>query len=722
MKKYLVALAFCLMGNVALAAQQSKPSPKPADTDVVKISTNLIQVDVTVADGNGKIITDLKPGEIEIYENGKKQTITNFSFVSSGKPVSDARTAPAKSVDKIPVPQLLQSVAPQPSGVRRTIAIVIDDLSMSWESVHFTRDALKKFVTEQMQDGDLVAILRTGGSIGALQRFTTDKRILYTAIDGIKYNALGRGGISALAPIEPTGTETLNLGAGGLPGDGDAQTEAFLARAESRRQALLVSGSLGALMYVVSGMKEMPGRKSVMLFSDGFELFEREKDGTLYSGLTMQGVRKLIEEANRAAVVFYPIDPRGLQVGLLQASDNTRGKSPLSMTAAVNSRRDAMRTSQDGINFLAKETGGFATFNNNDLYGGMKRALDDQSYYLVGYVPDTETFNAATSKYNKLDVKVLRKGAEVRYRSGYFGVTDTKKIAAPLPDKSVGYVRQLRDAVLSPFDVNGITLRLNSLFGSSGANDLYVRSLLYIDANDLSFKDEPDGQKTCSFEVLATSFGSAGELADQIGKTYTVTVKPDIYKQLLAQGLVYHFKFPAKKAGAYQYRVAIRDAVSGLIGAASQFVQVPDLSGGQLTLSSIVLEDMSVDEFQRSFAVGSAVKTDPMTDTALRRIKLGRVYRYSFEVYNTQLDAQKRPTLETRIRVFRDGKLILDGQPKPFDAVGAIEPARLQTVGGLAIGAQMEPGDYILQVIITNNSVGQKRQIGSQIVQFEVVE
>ena len=188
--------------------------------------------------------------------------------------------------------------------------------------------------------------------------------------------------------------------------------------------------------------------------------------------------------------------------------------------------------------------------------------------------------------------------------------------------------------------------------------------MLHIDAADLKFTDEKDGQKTCSFEVLATSFGSDGQLVDQIGKTYTVTVPPEVYSRVLADGIVYHFKFPAKKAGAYQYRVAIRDAVGGNIGAASQFVEVPDVSGGKLTLSSIVVEDMSVDEFQRSFAAGSGIKTDPMRDTALRLIEVGRVYRYSLEIYNAGLDASKKPNLETRIRVFREGKLILDGQAK----------------------------------------------------------
>ena len=147
---------FCSAG---VFAQAVKPTP-PEDNDVVKISTNLIQIDVSVTDKKGKVITDLQPDEIEIYENGIKQTITNFSFVSSVRTSTEA----PKVIDKtaIPVPPVLL----KPENVRRTYALVVDDLSLSFESAYQTRRALKKFVDEQMQEGDLVAIIRTGAGIG----------------------------------------------------------------------------------------------------------------------------------------------------------------------------------------------------------------------------------------------------------------------------------------------------------------------------------------------------------------------------------------------------------------------------------------------------------------------------------------------------------------------------------------------------------------------------
>ena len=715
MQRWFLGLVTILFATTFAAGQDAKPQPTPPD-DVVKITTNLIQVDVTVTDSKGKVVTDLKPEEIEIYENGEKQKITNFSFISSSKTLIEK----PKAVDRnaIPIPQTVL----RPEQIRRTIALVVDDLSLSFESAHYTRRALKKFVDEQMQNGDLVSIVRTGSGIGALQQFTSDKRMLYAAIEKVKWNPMGTAGISAFAPIEATSLETL-----AAAGD-DTVTEEQIQEEKDRmnafndfRSSAFVTGTLGALQYIVTGMGELPGRKSVILFSDGFRLFERDHQGVESSGRVMDFMRQLVDLANRSSVVFYTVDPRGLQTLGLTAADNTSRMTRESMSAAVSERRDQLFETQSALSYLARETGGFAVLNNNDLSGGVRRVLEDQSYYLVAYEPDSDTFDPAKRKFNRLDVKVLRKGVNVRYRSGFFNIAERQKTAVKAPS-SMTPLAQLETALISPFAVSGITLRLNALFGSTGQNSPYVRSLLHVEASDLKFADETDGAKKAVFDVLATSFGDNGQLIDQIGKTYTLIVKPEVYAKILAEGFVYHFKFPVKKPGAYQYRVAIRDVQSERLGSASQFIEVPDLKKNRLTLSSIVLENLTPDEYKKTWELDSPyVPTDPMTDTALRRVKLGSVLRFALEIYNAKLNPLKQPSLQTKLRVFRDGKLVLDGQQKPFEMLGQTDMQNLRTFGAISIGNQMEPGDYILQVVVTDALAKIKQQIATQFVQFEVV-
>ena len=96
----------------------------------------------------------------------------------------------------------------------------------------YARRALKKFVDEQMQEGDLVAIIRTGGGIGALQQFTTDKRQLYAAIDKVRWNPTGTGQIGTFGPMEakPDALPTPDGDTGGTPADPQGQLESFRER------------------------------------------------------------------------------------------------------------------------------------------------------------------------------------------------------------------------------------------------------------------------------------------------------------------------------------------------------------------------------------------------------------------------------------------------------------------------------------------------------------
>ena len=708
MTKFWPMIALLVVFTAPVIAQNATPTPRPTpDDDVVKISTNLIQIDVTVTDAKGKPITDLKPDEIEIYENGEKQKISNFSFVSSVKEIIEQ--GKPTGIAGVPIPK--QRL--RPDQIRRTIALVVDDLSLSFESAYQTRRALKKFVDEQMQDGDLVAIVRTGAGIGALQQFTGDKRMLYAAIERVKWNPNGTGGVSAFAPIDAT-PETGT-------GDDEETEETDTTGGQSLddfRSAVFATGTLGALKYIVSGMSDLPGRKSVILFSDGFKMFETSEDGFQEQGRVMDFLKQLVETANRASVVFYTVDARGLQTAGFTAADNISDTSPEAMNAQAQARRDQLIDTQDGLSFLAEETGGLAIRNNNDLSGGVRRVLDDQSYYLVGYEPDAETFDPVKRKFNALTVKVLRKGAAVRYRSGFFNVADRDKPTLPATRTSA---QQLETALVSPFAVSGINLRLNTLFGNDVKTGSFVRSLLHINAGDLVFADEKDGNKKAVFDVLAVSFGDNGQPVDQIAKTYTLSVKTPAYNKMMTRGIVYHFTFPVKAAGAYQYRVSIRDSQGGKIGSASQFIEVPDLKKKRLTLSSIVLESLTNDEWrQRNASVGTPVLSDPMSDTALRRIRAGSVLRYGLEIYNAKIGPANQPNLQTKIRVFRDGKLILDGMQKPFDLLGQTDLGHLKATGAVAIGEKMVPGDYILQIIVTDTLAKTKQQIATQFVEFEV--
>ena len=204
MQARVVLLWVLLTAASAPASSQNKPgegqqrdsqktSQEKAGSDkeeVVRISVTLVQLDAVVTDKQGRLVTDLRSSDFEIYEDGRKQHITNFSFVSTQPEALPAAATEPRS--KAPLPPGPPTRL-RPNQVRRTIALVVDDLGLSFESTAAVRDALKKFVDQQMQPGDLVAIIRTGAGMGALQQFTADKRELYAAIERVRWNMVGRG-------------------------------------------------------------------------------------------------------------------------------------------------------------------------------------------------------------------------------------------------------------------------------------------------------------------------------------------------------------------------------------------------------------------------------------------------------------------------------------------------------------------------------------------------
>ncbi len=723
MKKLILLVLVIFIAAAGNFAQSPTPTPKTVENDdVVKISTNLIQIDVTVTDKNGKIVTDLKPEDFEVYENDQKQDITNFSFVNSQ---TQTITTPKINKNEVAVP--LPPVPLRAEQVRRTIALVVDDLGLSAESINTVKRSLKKFVDEQMQPNDLVAIILTGKGIGALSQFTSDKNLLYSAIEKIRWNPIGRGGISAFAPVEPTLQEQI-ANSSATPRTNTTETTNSQIQADKDRttgfnefsEDIFSIGTLGSINYVIKGMSELPGRKSIMLFSDGFSICtdtDLRKDAGRCD--QMHGyLKRLTDLSNRAAVTIYTQDARGLAYVGMTSGDNI-SLITQKLDESVMQRTEELRDKQQGLSYLADATGGRATFGSNDLNQAIGKMLaDTQGYYLLGYQPDSETFDAKTNRFNKLLVKVKQNNLTVHYRSGFFGVANAD-INRSQSQKETP-LQQLTKPLTSPFAANEINLKLNTVFGSDSKNGSFLHSFLHIDANDLKFSDKPNGTKEAVFDILAISYGENGAIIDQVGQNYTISAKNENFEKLLKEGFVYNFTFPIKKPGAYQMRVSLRDSASEKVGSASQFIEVPDLKKGYLTISGIVLENLTETQWRERNSAANQLNL--MQDTSLRKFKRGTILSYSTEIYNAASDQKTKPKLQTQVRLFRDGKIILNGKLNDFAADEQSNSAKLNYAGALGLGNEMKPGDYVLQIVVIDSLAKSKRKTATQWVQFELTD
>ena len=701
----------------AVPAQPQQPDTQDTDdSDVVRIRTNLVQIDAVVTK-DGKQVTDLTPEDFEIFEDGKKQVITNFSYVSN-VPLS----SPADVVK--PIIKGLPVVPPaiRPDDPRRTVALVVDDLGLSMESIGPLKIQLRKFIDQQMQPNDLVAIIRTGGEVGALQQFTTDKRLLHRAVERVRRHPCSRMGRTVFARVGSAGNTAICGG-----------------------DALKLSAR--SLSFIVQGLGELPGRKSMVVFSDNMPLDVRDletvdllTEGSIDKPVIPDplnpstevanqfnigaALKKLAELAIRSSVVIYAVDTRGVQPTGVTAGDNFNAQRTVADLAGLEQSTSAGRSHQmldlrAGAEMVAKETGGFLVRNSNDFQ--LQRVMTDQEgYYLIGYRPTSETFNR---QFHHIKARVKRPGLSLRTREGFFGVTDE---AARRP------VRTNRDrmnlALVSPFASADIDVQLTTLFGNTAVNGSQLHSLLYFQARDLTFTQEADGWHQAVFDLSGIIFGDNGTIAHQTSQTRTLRLRSEAYEQVMREGLVYRLDLPVPKPGSYQFRVAVRDSSSSRMGTAGQFVDVPNLNNGRLVLSGITVSD-----FAESNASQTAAKPEnaqqtadnrpSMSGPAQRRFRTPSDLFFGYVIHNAQLDkATQQPKLITSMRILRDGKVIFEGQEKAVDLAGQADRKRIMTGGGLQLGTEMADGEYVLQVTVTDLLASEKHKTTTQWIDFEIVK
>jgi hypothetical protein len=381
----------------------------------------------------------------------------------------------------------------------------------------------------------------------------------------------------------------------------------------------------------------------------------------------------------------------------------------------MDQRRVEREEAHTVLSYLASKTGGLFMRNRNDLGAAMRRIMDDQrGYYLIGYRPNLseDERDARAARMRNITVKLKRPGAEMRTRAGYFGVPDADRRAKPRTREG-----QLAAALLSPFASGDVRVRLTSLFGTEpapGPPQPYVRALLHVDARDLSFKEEPGGARSTELEVVGVVVGDNGQIVGQDSLAQPVrAANEEEYERLRREGLIYVLNFPVKRAGSYQLRVAARESASERLGAASHFVEVPNLGAGRLALSGVVLSGVEG---------AAAAQPNAQSGPAVRRLRQGQMLDYRYYIHNAKVGADGRPQLQTQMRLFRDNQPVFTGKLLPFDASKQTDAKRLGAAGRVRIGPELTPGQYLLQVTVTDALATGRAGTATQWIDFEIVE
>ena len=380
----------------AFAQQPSPPKPSPTpDDDVIRITTNVVQIDAIVTDKKGKFVTDLRLEDFEIVEeDGKIVKPEYFSFI----PLFEQITAEQSNSGKA-----MEAAAVTVEQVKRTFVFLVDnpliDIGISQSGVagvytgtvslraRATRAGeeaeklLLWFVDTQMEPYDLVAIADTELNIGKRSSFTNDRELLRDAIRYIRTNATsGEKQIIRITSV-----------------NGEAGLKPIV------KQNLAV---IKTLSNVVDRLKTLPGRKVVSLISRGM-MFDSRLPG---SDVVRERLEELIARANRERIMIYTMSPSGLgNAGGVSMMGAGARPGRLSNLGMVQGLQDI-----DSLSHLAKETGARSIHGTNDMRVGFAQVLEEnRGYYLLGFNPGAE----APGRPHRLKLIVKRPGLKVQARA-----------------------------------------------------------------------------------------------------------------------------------------------------------------------------------------------------------------------------------------------------------------------------------------------------------------
>ncbi len=550
-------------------APASSPTQIPAPT--IRVSTHMVVVDVVVTDKQGKPITGLRPEDFVVEENGKTQKISTFATPGEN-------TAAGQ-----PLPPGIYSNRPQyrsPGGP--VTAMLLDALNTPYSDQGYARRQMLSFVQQQYKPGQRMGVFSLTGSLNVLQDFTSDPDILYAALQRYKpepqkFAAAGGPQTSAAVGEATTGSTVAAMsaatppahvadasgprgtGAGTSMAIAEAAVAAFAGAQvfyDENRRAVMTLDALNSLGRILGGL---PGRKNIIwvtgnlpfsLVPENRTMTDTELEETLPSldtrrvGQHAAGslaatfrqahadeIRELAARLATAQVAIYPVDARGLSISTAQDSQET------------------MRE-------MARETGGRAYVNQNEIKVGVERAFEDTSAaYTLGYYPENKKYDG---KYRQIKVKVKRDGVDVQNRRGYMAI-DPTQTKGYNPSQEVASA--LSDA--APSTLVAFSARVQPPSANKAAKDKVGVDFL-VDASTLSTEDASGGKKlNVAFYVAV--YSPAGKMLSNRSMKVDQAFDANTYQQLLQHGLLLHMDLDPQQ-GTNQVHLAVQDVRTGLVG------------------------------------------------------------------------------------------------------------------------------------------------------------
>jgi VWFA-related protein len=657
--------------------------------------SELVRLDVVVLDADGRPVTGLGRDDFAVEENGRPQVVESFEPV-----VMQARPAAE------PEPPRLSFGRIRPPSEGRSFFVFFDSTHVTAAASEAVRVSMRRFVATELREGDWFTVTapeqgiwwtarsaweyeQLAAVIGRLQgeyvrdplRVGMSDWRAMAIVEGLPEPggaALPVGGVPAAGAGSSSGaggggTAPAGGGSGGgASGSGgpasgreeaaanaDARMGVGVANPEFLAQEVYASArkriaiTLAGLRQALESLVSVRGHKALLLVSEGFLLVPG-----------MPGYEELIDEARRANVAIYAIDPRGFASGFEGEARGAPGPG-WGVRRAVEAA---------GTDDLAMATGGRSVASNDPGEGLRRIAVESEAYYLLGYQPEK-----GKRGERKVKVRVKRPGVRVRARTRYYAGTPEEPALPKVKDETPGRTAAEREAMRAVADTTDLPLRLATFFFENHGRD----QITTMYATEIRIAVESAGRRRFATVAEARSRDGGEALRDEFEED--LKVAPGVPTVLSR-----HWNMPP---GVWQARVLVRDRKTGRIGTALHTFEVPSTEAFRLSTPILTSELEEVDGRPRPRVVLN------------RTFRAGEVLYCQFQVHGAAPDPKDRlPHVRSGYALRRGDDVVRRAEPT------RIKPewdGRLSRLMGLPL-AGMASGRYAL-VLSAEDEISGKR-------------
>ncbi len=712
MPRNLLLTAALLIG---VGAAQVRPEPDV----VIRSSAREVLLDVVVRDAHGRLVKNLKPEEVTVYEDGVRQNVRAFRLVA-GSEVRKEDIEQMAEAQALATPAAERKAPRLPVNPLRTVNVVcliLNDLTP--ETRAFAFDAARKFVNNELRPNTFIGVFSVDSSgLRPVFPFSNNREHLLKAVELAAVNQLPAINLDSAAMLNGLGMSAFGSVTPVVGSDGTAD-------GSSPQHPLGTRGEIGlavndglreidALKALVRDLSPLPFQKSVMMMTTGLT---RPPDLLEYWD-------SLIRAANKAGVSFYAMDVYGLspcqgddsgdcgpahsamapsiamlqQAATLSQGQRTSGQiilpttptagpgpSPTAQLMEMAHEDDIVKFAvsssnrQEAIRELAERTGGFLIANTNNTDKLLARVMEDvDTHYEIAYPP---TSASDDGHFRKIEVKLTRPGLTVQTRGGYFAVPDTGE--GPVTPVEMAGLRAL-DTQPRPraFD---FLLRAYR-FRETGRTAQY--SIAFeMPISNLTATPEPVEHKyLLHATLLALVKNAQGQIVDRVSKDVPSEVSDDHLASVQAEIMTYQHAI-SLAPGRYSVEAAVVDQQGNRAATASVAIDNQERRGLALSDLTLVrrLEDLSRAPDAEDPFEFPGKRVLPFVSTDL----LAGAIPVAYYVIYPDTGNPAKPQL--RVRLLKNGRVVRRQSvelPAP-DVSGAIP---------MVTKATADPGNYELRI------------------------